>query len=99
MKLYTEEQAKYFYDCGRNFQINGELEFDIVKQFVTPIELPSDEEDKEKYKYTEEDIRSAIIFGYNKRTFDLDKIGILDENSFIQSLSQPKKKNNNEPTE
>ncbi len=86
MKLYTEEELrKHLYNHSDEFF-----------EKLTPIELPSDEEDKEQYKYTEEDIRSAIIFGYNKRTFDLDKIGVLDENSFIQSLSQPKKKNNNE---
>ena len=44
MKLYTEEQAKYFFECGRNFQMNGEVTFNIAQDEVTPIELPSDEE-------------------------------------------------------
>jgi hypothetical protein len=105
MKLYTEEEVHKAIDLsrdthqeGRGYMERDEYDYsrDEVFDLLTPIELPSDEEDKEKYKYTEEDIRSAIIFGYNKRTFDLDKIGVLDENSFIQSLSQPKKKNNNE---
>ena len=43
MKLYTEEQAKYFFECGRNFQMNGEVTFNIAQDEVTPIELPSDE--------------------------------------------------------
>lgn len=48
MKLYTEEQAKYFFECGRNFQMNGEITFSIAQEALTPIELPSDEEiDKE----------------------------------------------------
>jgi hypothetical protein len=44
MKLYTEEQVKYFFECGRNFQMNGEMTFKIAQEETTPIELPSDEE-------------------------------------------------------
>jgi hypothetical protein len=46
MKLYTEEQAKYFFECGRNYQNNAEITFRIAKEEIpTPvIELPSDEE-------------------------------------------------------
>ena len=44
MKLYTEEQAKYFFECGRNFQMNSEITFKIAQEETTPIELPSDEE-------------------------------------------------------
>ena len=43
MKLYTEEQAKYFFECGRNFQMNGEITFSTAQEALTPIELPSDE--------------------------------------------------------
>jgi hypothetical protein len=46
MKLYTEEQAKYFFECGRNYQNNAEITFRIAKEEIpTPvIELPTDEE-------------------------------------------------------
>jgi hypothetical protein len=44
MKLYTEEQAKYFFECGRNFQMNSEITFKIAQEETTPIELPSDDE-------------------------------------------------------
>lgn len=44
MKLYTEEQAKYFFECGRNFQMNGEITFSAAQEALIPIELPSDEE-------------------------------------------------------
>ena len=53
MKLYTEEQAEYLYYCGKNFEINGKVEFNNAKQFVTPIQLPSDEEiHNEAFKQT-----------------------------------------------
>jgi hypothetical protein len=51
MKLYTEEQAKYFFECGRNFQMNSEITFKIAQEETTPIKLPSDEE-IEKYIQT-----------------------------------------------
>ena len=44
MKLYTEEQVKYFFECGRNFQMNGEITFSMAHKELTPIELPSDDE-------------------------------------------------------
>jgi len=44
MKLYTEEQVKYFFECGRNFQMNGEITFSAAQEALTPIELPSDDE-------------------------------------------------------
>lgn len=46
MKLYTEEQAKYFFECGRNYQNNAEITFRVAKDEIPtpPIELPSDEE-------------------------------------------------------
>ena len=44
MKLYTEEQAKYFFECGRNYQNNAEITFRVARDEVPtkPIELPSD---------------------------------------------------------
>lgn len=51
MKLYTEEQAKYFFECGRNFQMNGEVTFSDAQKEITPIELPSDEEIEKKTEY------------------------------------------------
>ena len=47
MKLYTEEQVKYFFECGRNFQMNGEITFSMAQKEITPIELPSDQEIEE----------------------------------------------------
>ena len=46
MKLYTEEQAKYFFECGRNYQNNAEITFRVARDEIPtkPIELPSDEE-------------------------------------------------------
>ena len=46
MKLYTEEQVKYFFECGRNYQNNGEITFQVAQDEMPtkPIELPSDEE-------------------------------------------------------
>ena len=46
MKLYTEEQAKYFFECGRNYQNNAEITFRVAKEEIStkPIELPTDEE-------------------------------------------------------
>jgi hypothetical protein len=46
IKLFTEEQAKYFFECGRNYQNNAEITFRVAKEEIpTPvIELPSDEE-------------------------------------------------------
>lgn len=47
-------------------------------------------EDNKEKKYTEEDIKYAIIFGYNKRTFDVEKImNSQTDEEFIKSL-QPK---------
>ena len=70
MKLYTEEQAKYFFECGRNFQMNGEVTFNIAQDEVTPIELPSDEEIYKEAKNNENKFRgwgeyetSAFIIG------------------------------------
>lgn len=62
MKLYTEEQAKYFFECGRNFQMNGEITFSIAQEALTPIELPSDEKiDKEA--------STIFIFGADQGKF------------------------------
>lgn len=46
MKLYTEEQAKYFFECGRNYQNNAEITFRVARDEIptTPIELPTDEQ-------------------------------------------------------
>jgi len=46
MKLYTEEQIKYFFECGRNYQNNAEITFRVARDEMPtkPIELPTDEE-------------------------------------------------------
>lgn len=44
MKLYTEEQARYFFECGKNFSLKGQVSFNIAQEGVTPIELPSEGE-------------------------------------------------------
>ena len=50
MKLYTEEQIKYFFECGRNYQNNAEITFRVARDEMPtkPIELPSDAEIEEK---------------------------------------------------
>ncbi len=34
MKLYTEEQAKYFFECGRNYQNNAEITFRVARDEI-----------------------------------------------------------------
>jgi hypothetical protein len=63
MKLYTQEQAKYFFECGRNFKINGEVTFDVAEQFVNPIELPSDEELNKQFDIDEFDPYDVAYLG------------------------------------
>lgn len=50
IKLYSEEQVKYFFECGRNYQNNAEITFQVAKEEMptAPIELPSDEEIHDK---------------------------------------------------
>jgi hypothetical protein len=50
MKLYTEEQIRYFFECGRNYQNNAEITFRVARDEMPtkPIELPSDDEIEEK---------------------------------------------------
>ena len=45
-KLYTEEQIRYFFECGRNYQNNAEITFRVARDEMPtkPIELPTDEE-------------------------------------------------------
>ena len=52
MKLYTEEQIKYFFECGRNYQNNAEITFRVARDEMPtkPIELPTDEEINEAGK-------------------------------------------------
>jgi hypothetical protein len=45
MKLYTEEQLKEAFNCGRLYKgIEGDLNIYHLIDKLTPIELPSDEE-------------------------------------------------------
>jgi len=50
MKLYTEEQIRYFFECGRNYQNNAEITFRVARDEMPtkPIKLPSDAEIKNK---------------------------------------------------
>ena len=69
MKLYTEEQAKYFFECGRNYQNNAEITFQVAKEEMptAPIELPSDEEIEEESPYVPSD--ASLDFWAHKEGF------------------------------
>lgn len=53
MKLYTEEQGRYFFECGRNYQNNAEITFRVAQDEMPtkPIELPSDAEIERRAKF------------------------------------------------
>jgi hypothetical protein len=46
MKLYTEEQLRKAYNIGVNDGHNGAINSHISELLLTPIELPSDEEEE-----------------------------------------------------
>ena len=64
MKLYTEEQVKEAYNKGRTDWIN-ELEDNNIIYTMIPIELPSDEEirDKSFNKFTQSNARTCFEEG------------------------------------
>jgi hypothetical protein len=64
MKLYTEEQLREAYNRGRTDWIN-EIEDYYIFSELTPIELPSDEEirDKSFNKFTQSNARTCFEEG------------------------------------
>ena len=83
MKLYTEEQAKYFFECGRNFQMNSEITFKIAQEETTPIELP-----------TWDDVRKAFRSGAFNGSYYGNSSGKnieVAEEEIIEQLKQDKK--------
>lgn len=55
MKLYTEEQVKIAIDKARDYYDGFVYSEDEIIEFITPIELPSDEEIDEESPYVPDD--------------------------------------------
>lgn len=38
---FTEEDAKYLFECGRNFQINADITFTVVREHLSQPKMPT----------------------------------------------------------
>lgn len=38
---YTEEDAKYLFECGRNFQINADITFTVAREHLSQPKMPT----------------------------------------------------------
>ncbi len=38
---FTEDDAKYFFECGRNFQINADITFTVAREHLSQPKMPT----------------------------------------------------------